>query len=58
MHGVEPFDAPDDTKKFIFLMTRCETFGNSLFANIFHIFLLNHLISIKNPTKPSLDEIL
>ena len=58
MHGVEPFDAPDYTEKFIFLMTRCETFGNSLFENIFHIFLLNHLISIKNPTKPSLDEIL
>ena len=31
---------------------------NSLFGNILHIFLLNHLLSIKNPEKPSLEEML
>ena len=28
------------------------------FGNILHLFLLNHLLSMKNPAKPSLEEIL
>ena len=31
---------------------------NSLFGNILNLFLLNRLLSIKNPEKPNLEEIL
>ena len=58
MSGFELFDALNDTKKYIFLMTRCETSVNSLFGTMLHLFLLNHLLSIKNPIKPSSEEML
>ena len=58
MGGFESFDALDDTEKFIFPLTRHKAFVNSLYGTMLHPFLLNHLLSIKNLAKPSLQKML